>query len=592
MKKTFFVIFFWIFVFFAFVTPASLHAGSGFATSVRVTYKFEKDGNTKITQEITIENLQTDIYAQNFVLNLKKLTPADPKAYEEDRELPVEMSIDGDEKKLKITFSKALVGASKKRKFTLVFNEKSLATKNGEIWEISIPKLLDPENYEFYNVSVIIPKEFGEESFISPLPIDQNKDENSKLFYFDKSSIEKTGVTAAFGNFQVFRFSLTYHLENPLFTNTSVEIAVPPDTSFQKINLTRLDPLPKNINVDPDGNWVATYPMKSKERFDVVATGTVQIFSDAVNKLSYDTSYLKELTSPTEFWQSGDLKIVALAQSLKYPKNIYDFVTHALTYDTSRAIPNVQRFGALKALDNPQSAICMEFSDLFIAIARAANIPAREVNGYAYTENPQIQPLSLVSDVLHSWVEYWDGLRNLWIPIDPTWGSTTGGVDYFSKLDLRHFTFVLHGLNSEKPYPPGSYKLGPNPQKDVFVSFASSPDTSIGIPQILADWPVKLKNVGTSALYNQKIEVYFDNVKYKDFEVPVLPPYAYYEIPIEIPYTFLGRKTPNEVTIVTANQRKVITTKKSIIIISNLVVVLFCIFSIVLIIYLKLRQKK
>ena len=117
----------------------------------------------------------------------------------------------------------------------------------------------------------------------------------------------------------------------------------------------------------------------------------------------------------------------------------------------------------------------MEFTDTFIALSRAAGIPAREINGYAYTENPHVQPMGMVSDVLHSWPEYYDKEKNFWVPIDPTWGNTTGGVDFFHKLDLRHFAFVIHGVDSSKPYPPGSYKLGANPQKDVYVSFGKLP---------------------------------------------------------------------------------------------------------------------
>src|SRR5258707_13577173 len=101
----------------------------------------------------------------------------------------------------------------------------------------------------------------------------------------------------------------------------------------------------------------------------------------------------------------------------------------------------------------------MEFTDLFIAMARAAGIRAREINGYAYTENKDSEPLSLVADVLHSWPEYWDKYNKEWILVDPTWGNTTHGIDFFHKLDLRHFTFVIHGVNSEFPLSPGSYKL-------------------------------------------------------------------------------------------------------------------------------------
>ncbi len=54
-------------------------------------------------------------------------------------------------------------------------------------------------------------------------------------------------------------------------------------------------------------------------------------------------------------------------------------------------------------------------------------------------------PLSLIADVLHAWPEYYDQQQNVWVAIDPTWADTTGGIDYFSKLDLRHLTFAIQG---------------------------------------------------------------------------------------------------------------------------------------------------
>ncbi|GAI19887.1 unnamed protein product, partial [marine sediment metagenome] len=64
--------------------------------------------------------------------------------------------------------------------------------------------------------------------------------------------------------------------------------------------------------------------------------------------------------------------------------------------------------GALKALNSKNPVVCMEFTDLFIALCRAAGIPVREVNGYAHTNNPKLRPLSLTLDVLHAWPEYYD----------------------------------------------------------------------------------------------------------------------------------------------------------------------------------------
>jgi len=117
----------------------------------------------------------------------------------------------------------------------------------------------------------------------------------------------------------------------------------------------------------------------------------------------------------------------------------------------------------------------MEFTDMFIAIARAAGIPTREVQGYAYTQNERLRPLSLTlesGDILHAWPEYWDNERG-WIQVDPTWGSTSGGLDFFNKLDFNHITFVQRGLSPISPYPAGSFKSNGNQnKKDIDINFA------------------------------------------------------------------------------------------------------------------------
>ena len=64
--------------------------------------------------------------------------------------------------------------------------------------------------------------------------------------------------------------------------------------------------------------------------------------------------------------------------------------------------------------------------------------------------------------------------------IDPTWGNTTGGVDYFSTLDFDHFAFVIKGIDSEYPVPAGGYKLmGDEDRKDVHVVFGDKSFESI-----------------------------------------------------------------------------------------------------------------
>jgi len=303
---------------------------------------------------------------------------------------------------------------------------------------------------------------------------------------------------------------------------------------------------------------------------------------------------------PTNYWQSDDGQIKLIASNLKTPEAIYDFVSRNLKYDTARVQPNAQRIGAVAALQSPDQAICMEFTDLFIALARAAGIPAREINGYAYTENPALQPLSLVNDVLHSWPEYYDKNKGAWIPIDPTWGATSG-QDYFNKLDLRHFAFVIHGKIDTEPYSPGSYKLGVNPQKDVYVSFGTLPANQNSIPQISINaernvpfldslYIVKVYNPGPASLNAFYPTVYFDSKEHSQDFVQVLPPYAIYESQINVPFSILGRNTPDSIKVIVNETQAGISTNKTQVVINSLLI-LFVIFTvIVILVMIKLKK--
>jgi hypothetical protein len=157
----------------------------------------------------------------------------------------------------------------------------------------------------------------------------------------------------------------------------------------------------------------------------------------------------------------------------------------------------------------------MEFTDVFITMARIAGIPAREVDGYAYTSDSANHPIfypGLGSDILHAWVEvYLPG--NGWVMIDPTWGSTTGGVDFFGRIDMNRIAFAIKGTSSSAPFAAGSYKTNDKQDGDVSVSFASKGgdsrrelamtiEESSVIAGIGSTLPIVLKNTGNVALYD------------------------------------------------------------------------------------------
>jgi hypothetical protein len=69
---------------------------------------------------------------------------------------------------------------------------------------------------------------------------------------------------------------------------------------------------------------------------------------------------------------------------------------------------------ALDVLDN-KAGDCTEHALLFVTLARAAGVPAREVGGLAYLNGPR--PLF----GWHAWAEIHDGGQ--WVTVDPTWGQ-------------------------------------------------------------------------------------------------------------------------------------------------------------------------
>lgn len=554
-KKTLFLVV--IFFLFSF-TPQLVNASEDFAIDIDINYNIQDSGFTQVADKISIENLKSEKYSLEYTFILNNIDPQDITAYESGENLETFVKKDGSKTSITIDFKNKIVGLGKKRNFTINYKVENFAARTGEVWEITIPKIESPEAFRNYKVNLTIPKNFGNEAYLSPNPTKISDSKNTISYYYEKDALQDNGIVAAFGKFQVFSFILNYHLENKLNKTSLTEIAIPPETSYQKIYYENINPKPENIRIDKDGNWLATYNIKSGSRMDVKIEGSVQVFASPWKFPATDASSLANDLKPTKYWESNDENIIKLSKDLKTPEQIYDYVTKYLSYDSEKVKKRPERLGAKAAILQSKNSTCMEFTDLFIALTRAAGIPAREIEGYAYTENPQIQPLSLVNDVLHSWPEYWDNSTQSWIPVDPTWGSTSG-VDYFNKFDLRHFAFVIHGNDSENPISPGSYKIGSNPQKDVYVNFGQLPlnrkenlvlEASIDKYFFISrKIYIKLENRGISTIYNINAKIYSNDKPSQEFYINTLPPYATYQLVEKIPISFLARETPKTITI-------------------------------------------
>lgn len=542
---------FLLFIFLSFFFVPKVFAADEFATTYDVVYDVNNSGVTTITEKINLRNLTSQSYANQFKLIISATEIFDIKASDGGGAMQVQSEKKGTSTIITVKFNQQVAGLNKIMSWTLQFKSKDFAEKTGKVWQVRAPKVSSSNNLEGYNLTLAVPAEFGDPTIISPTPKSQTISGNKVFLTFDKNDLIQSGVSASFGNQQVFDFDLTYHLSNNKLVPILTNIALPPDTAYQDVIYNRIVPSPLNVTVDEDGNYLAWYRLKHGEKLDIKVVGSSKLYSSSKvknPKLSLDLR--NKYTQADKYWEKDHPQVTARLAEILGPnptqdstekaKLIYHFVVNTLKYDSSRLQGNIDRLGALGALNNPNKPVCMEFTDLFIALSRAAGIPTRELDGFAYTSNTTLRPLSLTKDILHSWPEYWDGKKG-WVMVDPTWENTTGGVDYFNKLDLNHFVFVTKGASSSAPVPAGSYKFSNQDSHDVKVNLSendflgiSKVDVKIeNAEPIYAGFPgkvkVKVSNVGNASHRSEDFLISADKLtilKGDSQTLGIIPPFG------------------------------------------------------------------
>jgi transglutaminase-like putative cysteine protease len=132
--------------------------------------------------------------------------------------------------------------------------------------------------------------------------------------------------------------------------------------------------------------------------------------------------------APEPLVQSGDPRIVALAGRIagderdprEVARRINRWVHDSLAKRVMVSVPS-----AVQVLERREGD-CNEHTQLFVALARAAHVPARTAAGLAYVDG---------KFYYHAWPEVWLGA---WVPVDPTFGQFPA--------DAAHLRFVRGGL--------------------------------------------------------------------------------------------------------------------------------------------------
>lgn len=463
---------------------------------------------------IKITHLKSDVYVKKYSLTFPKFfTIKDITASDDKGPIIPITKLDDQQTSVEMEFTDPQTGKDSSNNLFLNFTQENLFKVNGNVWEVILPTVENRQDGD-YTIIVNLPEKTNKKiSIAKPKP---DSISGQQLIWHNPQT--KT-VYAVFGDKQYYKTKLIYNLNNPKLIPVYTDIALPPDSLYQKIFIDNLTPPPNKVYIDDDGNYLARYNLNPKETKSVLFEGVIGIFSAARPELrdlmiTQINNQSKYLLTEKDYWK---ITTPEKFNNLKSAQDIYYYVTNNLRYDYSKLNIGEGRVGASKAVLKPNKAVCTEFTDLFIGLAREKGIYSREIEGYGFSADPQLRPMSFVTDVLHAWPEYYDSVRKLWVSVDPTWENTSG-IDYFSSFDLNHIVFVIHGKDTIYPYPAGMYKT--EDSKDIIINPISQVPSEINKLQFVPidlkkivyqkkDYLTKIKiiNRGNVFKYNQKFYI-------------------------------------------------------------------------------------
>lgn len=544
-------------------------AAAQFSTGYDINFNFGDSGSASVTQRISLTNLTNNFYASEYSLTIGSDKVTGASGSDSLGSVPINTKVENGSTILVVSLNQKIVGQNRVSNFQINYSIDGLAIKRGLVWEVNIPQIVTSENVAGYKLSLSIPKSFGSLGKITPSFVSKEETEFAATYIFDKNSLSSNGIGANFGEYQEFSFTLKYRYKNNALYSQKASIALPPDTEYQAVYYKSIDPKPDKIYPDSSGNYLADFTVKAKKNLEVIVSGLTKIVDMEVpfqKPFAWSEAELAQFTKADRFIDVGNPKIQQKAKELAGPKEIYDFVATTLKYDYTRLEKNsLGRRGSIAALNEPEKSICTDFSDLFVALARAKGIPARGLVGFAYTDNTNLRPTKIEglvnTTILHAWPEYYDREKGRWVQIDPTWSSTTGGIDYFNRLDTNHFVFAINGTSSQDPLPAGAYKTSSEQVDDVKVDFSSEPLTiepkislDLEVDKIIAGFPSNTKltveNNSGRAVFGAKITTAANDVlglsTQKETEIGILMPFSKTTIPLNLrSNSLLTTKTTN-----------------------------------------------
>lgn len=363
------------------------------------------------------------------------------------------------------------------RDYILYLNYTSygLIVKSGKLRDVYVPAFSSEYRFVTETTSeevftrVIVPNDFGQINFATP----DNRiteDGSNRIITFQKESLVGETGWIQVGVEQYYEFKITQPVKSTTgagFFQNKYRVLIPRDIKSgpisQKVFYTNISPAPTNSFIDKDGNTFLEFSFLGNVDGEIIIEGYSILTQD--NTIQYRDSgtlsqipeeILRENTSPARFWESNSPEIIEVADILKSQvrgedKSVYELIANTYRYVIDKIdYSEVKRFGinerqgALATLLGG-AAVCMEYSDLFIALMRAQGIPARGAFGYGYSALDVDEQEDTIN---HQWAEVYIPSIGEWVAVDTTWGENG---DELIGGDLNHFYTHVASISPEVP---------------------------------------------------------------------------------------------------------------------------------------------
>ena len=303
---------------------------------------------------------------------------------------------------------------------------------------------------------------------------------------------------------------------------------------------TRIFP---TISRTEDNRWttvsVGDISEGSSKPISITQTLKVSDVEFSINPSAVGTSFPPDVQTYTSsvsgLFESDNPAIQALANQIVgnetnpylKAKRILENVIAYLQYERQ-----TEEHSALWAY-NSKKGDCTEFSNLFIALARAVGIPAKAISGFGYLPLYSLAGTGTsVTEIGHAWAIAY--LPNYgWVPVDAVWPE---GVGSFGKLDYDHIVAAATSgdgvVKNGRIMWPGagntSYTweyVGAKPTVNLTWGGQIAPEvfieptlsTASVVQDSILKFYVTVKNSGRQNVTNLQVELSADNTY---FEVP------------------------------------------------------------------------